>query len=83
MHPQIAASGTAAQPADAAKSAMTATFKPRKKGRPVKLQVKRGSRWVNRAKERQNRRGVVEFTAPYAGGATYQCSRPATGASSR
>jgi len=44
---------------------MTATFRPKAKGRPVKLQRQQGRRWVNVAQGRQDRRGVVEFTAPY------------------
>jgi hypothetical protein len=77
MHPQIAASGPALQPAGAAKSAMTATFKPRKVKRPVTLQRKSGSRWVNKSKGRQNRKGVAEFTGAYAKGrATYRVVAP-------
>ena len=66
MHPQIAAPGSGVQGADVARSAMTATFKPRSKGRPVKLQRRKGNRWVTVAKRRQSGRGTAEFTAPFA-----------------
>ena len=65
MHPQIAQPGTAIAAAASARSAMTATFRPRKKGRPVVLQRKQGSRWVKVARARQPRSGRVEFRAPY------------------
>lgn len=44
---------------------MTATFRPASKGRPVTLQRRQGRRWVDVAEARQDRRGQVEFTAPY------------------
>jgi beta-glucanase (GH16 family) len=66
MHPQIAQPGATPKGSNRAHSAMAASFKPRKNGRPIVLQRKAGSRWVTVSKARQNRRGIVELAAPYA-----------------
>ncbi len=42
MHPQIADSSGRVRSAASAKSAMTATFRPKSKGRPVKLAASAG-----------------------------------------
>ena len=65
MHPQIAQPGSNPGAPTRAKSAMTAQFKPAKKGRTVKLQRKQGKRWVTIKKAKQNGQGRVDFVAPY------------------
>ncbi|MBA2464163.1 MAG: glycoside hydrolase family 16 protein [Nocardioidaceae bacterium] len=65
MHPQLAQPGSGVQRSAKAKSAMSAVFKPARKGRTVVLQRKKGTSWVSVAKRRQNGRGIAEFTAPY------------------
>jgi beta-glucanase (GH16 family) len=75
MHPTIAQPGSRPAAAGAAKSAMTAVFKPVRKGRPVVLQRQRGTGWTTVAKAKEDGHGVAEFTAPYAVGgevATYR-----------
>ena len=61
--PQIVHQGRRTARADAARVAIEATVKPRRAGRPVRLQVKRGSRWKNVGKARLDRRGRAEFSA--------------------
>ena len=63
MHPQIAQPGRKPASAARAKSAMTATFSPAKKGRPVTLQRKSGRHWTKVATGRENAAGRVDFTA--------------------
>ena len=65
MHPQIAQPGPGVSKAAKAKSAMSAVFKPARKGRTVALQRKMGARWVSVATRKQNGKGIAEFTAPY------------------
>lgn len=66
MHPQLADVSATPRAAKKAKSAMTGKFAPKKKGRPVALQKKKGTSWVTIQKRKQNKKGLVEFTAPYA-----------------
>lgn len=66
--PQIAQQGKRVARADAAKAALTATIKPVRVGRPVKLQVKRGSAWKTVSKRKQDRKGRVEFVSAAAKG---------------
>ena len=61
--PQIVQQGRRTASPDAAKVAITATIKPRRAGRPVRLQVKRGKGWKNAGKARLDRRGRAEFSA--------------------
>lgn len=61
--PQIVQQGRRTANPDAARVAITATLKPRRAGRPVRLQVKRGTRWKNAGKARLDRRGRAEFSA--------------------
>lgn len=65
MHPQIAQSGSSAGSAAQAKSAMSAVFRPVRKGRKVILQRLDGKRWVSVATSAQDGRGAAQFTAPY------------------
>lgn len=65
MHPQIAQPGTSPANAHRARSAMTAVLTPHRAGRKVLLQRRAGHRWVKVSTHRQNRRGLVEFTARY------------------
>ncbi len=67
--PGIVQPGRKTADADAALSAVIATFVPAKKGRAVELQRKNGSKWVTVATGEQDRKGKVEFAAP-AGTAT-------------
>ena len=86
MHPQIAAPGTGLQSAESARSAMTATFKPKRKGRPVKLQRQAGPPLGDGRQGPPERQGSGRFTAPYARNGRWRptaCRRPATGVSSR
>jgi beta-glucanase (GH16 family) len=66
--PQIAQQGKGVANADAAKAALTATIKPVKIGRPVKLQVRKGSAWKTVSKRKQDAKGRAEFTAAAASG---------------
>ena len=61
--PQIVQQGRRTASPDAARVAITATIKPRRAGRPVRLQVKRGSGWKNTGKARTDGRGRAEFSA--------------------
>ena len=61
--PQIVQQGRRTASPDAARVAVAATVKPRRAGRPVRLQAKRGSRWKNVGKARLDRRGRAEFSA--------------------
>ena len=61
--PQIVQQGRRTASPDAARVAITATVKPRRAGRPVRLQVRRGTRWKNAGKARLDRRGRAEFSA--------------------
>ncbi len=61
--PQIVQQGRRTASPDAARVAITATIKPRRAHRPVRLQVKRGKGWKNAGKARTDRRGRVEFSA--------------------
>ncbi len=61
--PQIVQQGRRTASPDAARVAITATIKPRRAGRPVRLQVKRGKGWKNAGKARLDRRGRAEFSA--------------------
>ncbi|RYP83164.1 glycosyl hydrolase family protein [Nocardioides guangzhouensis] len=65
MHPQLAQPGATPASSAGAKSSMTARFRPVRSGRPVILQRRKGTAWVNVAKARQNSSGVAEFNAPY------------------
>ena len=61
--PQIVQQGRRTASPDAARVAVAATVKPRRAGRPVRLQAKRGSGWKNVGKARSDRRGRAEFSA--------------------
>jgi hypothetical protein len=61
--PQIVQQGRRTASPDAARVAITATIKPRRAGRPVRLQVKGGSGWKNAGRARTDRRGRAEFSA--------------------
>ncbi len=61
--PQIVQQGRRTASPDAARVAIAATVKPRRAGRPVRLQVKRGARWKNVGKARTDRKGRAEFSA--------------------
>ena len=61
--PQIVQQGRRTASPDAARVAITATIKPRRAGRPVRLQVERGAGWKNVGKSRTDRRGRAEFSA--------------------
>ncbi len=62
--PQIVQPGGKVANANAAKAAITATFKPIKPGRKVKLQVRRGSSWRTVTTVREDRKGRVQLAAP-------------------
>ncbi len=61
--PQIVQQGRRTASPDAARVAITATIKPRRSGRPVRLQVERGSGWKNVGRARTDGRGRAEFSA--------------------
>ena len=61
--PQIVQQGRRTARADTAKVAIETTVKPRRAGRPVRLQVRRGSGWKNVGKARTDRRGRATFAA--------------------
>jgi hypothetical protein len=65
MLPQLAQPGSSVAGAGQARSAMWAKFRPARPGRKVILQRKSGVRWVDVAAQKESRRGVVQFTAPY------------------
>ena len=60
----------ASNPASAgsAKAALTATIKPAKAGRPVALQVQKGSKWKTVSKTKLTKKGRAEFGAPISKG---------------
>ena len=61
--PQIVDQGRRTTAADKAHAAFTATIRPRRTGRPVVLQVKRGSGWKTVDRDRLDRKGRAEFSA--------------------
>ncbi len=65
MHPQIAQPGAGVRKAGAARSSMSAVFRPVRPGRTVVLQRRSGDRWVTADRGRQNARGIAEFNAAY------------------
>lgn len=66
MHPQLAQPGREPASATTAQSVMTATFEPAREDRVVLLQQRRGRQWTTVDRERQDQRGIAEFSAPYA-----------------
>ena len=64
MHPPIAQPGRKPASITRAKSAMTATFSPATRGRPVTLQRKSGRHWSKVTTGHENGSGRVDFTAP-------------------
>ena len=61
--PAIVQPGKKPASANAAKSAITVKFRPKKKGRPVILQRRAGNRWVKAGKTKQDKSGKVFFAA--------------------
>ena len=61
--PQVVQHGGRVADADAARSAITATLRPVRVGRPVQLQVANGSSWDVVATARQDARGRAQFAA--------------------
>ena len=61
--PPIVHQGGRTARADAARVAIETTVKPRRAGRQVRLQVKRGSGWKNVGRARLDRRGKAVFSA--------------------
>ena len=79
--PQVAATGSAPEPADAALTTVSATFTPVATGRLAVLEARAGKRWVTVASAAQDSLGRVNFNAPYtyAGApATYRVVAPRT-----
>ena len=66
--PQIVGQGKRPASAGSAKAGLTATVKPAKAGRPVALQVKKGSKWKTVKKTKLNKKGRAEFGAPISKG---------------
>lgn len=66
--PQIVGQGKRPASADSAKAGLTATVKPAKAGRPVALQVKKGSKWKTVKKTKLDNKGRAEFGAPISKG---------------
>ena len=62
--PQIVQQGRWVASADAAKAAVTATVKPVRLGRTVRLQVQRGLSWSSVGVERLDAQGRAQFAAP-------------------
>jgi beta-glucanase (GH16 family) len=62
--PQIVQQGSKPASAGSAKAALTATIKPAKAGRPVSLQVKKGSGWKTVSKTLLTKKGLAQFGAP-------------------
>jgi beta-glucanase (GH16 family) len=62
--PQIVQQGRTPASANSAKAALTATVKPAKAGRPVALQVQKGTTWKTVSKTKLTSRGLAEFAAP-------------------
>lgn len=61
--PQIVQQGRRTASAASAKAAVTATIKPAKVGRKVKLQVERGSSWKTVSTVKQDKKGRAQFAA--------------------
>ena len=79
--PRLAGTGTTPAPADAALSAVTATFAPVTAGRAAVLEAKNGKWWASVARSVQDGSGRVTFNAPYAyagAPATYRVRAPRT-----
>lgn len=66
--PQIVDQGKRPASAGSAKAGLTATVRPAKVGRPVALQVKKGSSWKTVKKTKLNKKGRAEFGAPISKG---------------
>ena len=66
--PQIVQQGKRPASANAAKAALTATVKPAKAGRPVVLQVQKGTQWKTVGKTKLTSRGLAQFAAPISKG---------------
>jgi beta-glucanase (GH16 family) len=66
--PQIVGQGKRPASAGSAKAGLTATVRPAKVGRPVALQVKKGSKWKTVKKTKLNKKGRAEFGAPISKG---------------
>ena len=66
--PQIVQQGKRPASAGSAKAAITATIKPAKVGRKVKLQVQRGSSWKTVSTVKQDAKGRAQFAAPVSSG---------------
>lgn len=66
--PQIVGQGKRPASAGSAKAGLTATVRPAKVGRPVALQVKKGSSWKTVKKTKLNKKGRAEFGAPISKG---------------
>jgi beta-glucanase (GH16 family) len=66
--PQIVQQGKGVASASAAKAGITATIKPVKAGRPVVLEVQRGSRWAKVGKTKLTSKGHAEFAATISSG---------------
>ncbi len=78
--PQIVQQGKKPASANSAKAALTATIKPAKVGRPVALQVKKGSKWKTVSKTKLTKKGLAEFGAPISKSGkalTYRVTSPA------
>ena len=61
--PQIVQHGGTVADADAARAAITATLRPVRVGRPVRLQVQQGPVWGVVATARQDARGRAQFAS--------------------
>ena len=84
--PQLAATGTAPEPAAVALTTVTAAFVPASAGRGVSLEVQDGKRWVRSAGGVQDASGGVAFNAPYVwrgAPATYRVVAPKVGSSAQ
>jgi beta-glucanase (GH16 family) len=66
--PQIVAQGKSPASANSAKAGLTATVRPAKVGRPVALEVKKGSKWKTVKKSKLTKKGVANFGAPISKG---------------
>lgn len=77
--PQIVQQGGKPASANSAKAALTATIKPVKAGRPVALQVQKGTKWKTVAKTKLTAKGLAQFGAPISKGGvalTYRVTSP-------
>ena len=61
--PQIVQQGRGTASPDSAKAAVTATIRPVRTGRPVKLQVRKGSSWKTVSTVKQDAKGRAQFAA--------------------